>query len=263
MHATSLDLNMGYYHIALSPQARHLCTIVLPFGKYEYQRLPMGLCNSPNIFQEKMSKLMAGLEFVQAYIDDLLVITKGSYQEHLNKLEVVFNRLQDAGLKVNANKSFFARDSVEYLGYTLSREGIMPQSTKVEAIQHIAEPKNKRDLRRFIGLVNYYQDMWEGRSDTLAPLAALRSKTSKWKWTETESKAFQKMKTIVAREVLLAYPNFSLPFEVHTDASHLQLGAVILQQGKPIAFYSRKLNPAQTRYRKRTPQHSGDPQGIP
>jgi RNase H-like domain found in reverse transcriptase len=97
-------------------------------------------------------------------------------------------------------------------------------------------------------LVNYYRYMWEGRSDTLASLAALTSKTSKWKWTETESEAFQKMKTILAREVLLAYPNFSLPFKIHTDASHLQLGAVISQQGKPIAFYSRKVNPAQTRY---------------
>jgi RNase H-like domain found in reverse transcriptase len=90
--------------------------------------------------------------------------------------------------------------------------------------------------------------MWEGRSDTLAPLASLTSKTSKWKWTKIKSKAFQKMKTIVAREVLLAYSNFLLPFKIHTHTSHLQLGAVISQQGKPMVFYSRKLNPAQTRY---------------
>jgi Reverse transcriptase (RNA-dependent DNA polymerase) len=107
MYVTSLDLNMGDYHIVLSPHARNLCTIVLPFRKYEYQRLPMELCNSPDIFQEKMSELMAGLDFIRAYIDDLLVITKGSYIEHLNKLEVVLTRLQDTGLKVNANKSFF------------------------------------------------------------------------------------------------------------------------------------------------------------
>jgi RNase H-like domain found in reverse transcriptase len=90
--------------------------------------------------------------------------------------------------------------------------------------------------------------MWEGRSDTLALLASLTSKTSKWKWTEAKSKTFQKMKTIVAREILLAYPNFLLPFKIHTDASHLQLGVVILQQEKPIAFYSRKFNPPQIRY---------------
>ena len=106
--ATSLDLNMGYYHIELSPDSRKLCTIVLPWGKYEYLRLPMGLCNSPNVFQEKMSTLMQDLEFVRAYIDDLLVITKGSLDDHLEKLDEVLARLREAGLKVNAKKSFFA-----------------------------------------------------------------------------------------------------------------------------------------------------------
>jgi len=91
--ATSLDLNMGYYHIELSPHSKQLCTIVLPWGKYEYQRLPMGLCNSPDIFQEKMSTLMQDLEYVRAYIDDLLVISNGSYEDHLTKLEVVLGKL--------------------------------------------------------------------------------------------------------------------------------------------------------------------------
>jgi len=84
--ATSLDLNVGYYHIRLDPASKQLCTIVLPFGKYEYQAIPMGLCNSPDIFQEKMSKLMDGLAFVQTYIDDLLCLTKGTFSDHLEKL---------------------------------------------------------------------------------------------------------------------------------------------------------------------------------
>jgi len=95
--ATSLDLNMGYYHIKLDPASKHLCTIILPFGKYEYQAIPMGLCNSPDIFQEKMSELMMGLEFVRTYIDDLLCITKGSFTDHLEKLDLVFARLKRAG----------------------------------------------------------------------------------------------------------------------------------------------------------------------
>ena len=102
--ATSLDLNMGYYHIELTPFSKRLCTIVLPWGKYEYQKLPMGLCNSPDIFQEKMSKLFHGFENVRTYIDDLLVISNGSYEEHLEQLEQVLKVLQETGLKVNANK---------------------------------------------------------------------------------------------------------------------------------------------------------------
>ena len=88
--ATSLDLNMGYYHLELSPKLRELCTITLPFGKCECQRTPMGLCNSPDIFQEKMNELFNGLDFVRAYIDDLLCLTKGTFEDHLEKLEQVF-----------------------------------------------------------------------------------------------------------------------------------------------------------------------------
>ena len=107
-YATSLDLNMGYYHIKLDPASRKLCTIVLPWGKYEYNALPMGLCNSPDIFQEKMSELMQGLNFVRTYIDDLLCISSGSYEDHLNKLDQVLKQVKEAGLRVNHLKSFFA-----------------------------------------------------------------------------------------------------------------------------------------------------------
>jgi len=239
---------MGYYHIEISPHSRKLCTIVLPCGKYEYLQLPMGLFNSPDIFQEKMSGLMEDLEFVRAYIDDLLVITSGSYEDHLAKLEEVFLKLRNAGLKVNMKKSFFARAELEYLGYWITRDGIQPTANKVHAITNIAPPKSQKELRRFIGMVNYYRDMWIRRSHVLAPLASLTSKTSKWVWGEEQQKAFDTMKKIISREALLAYPDFNEQFDIHTDASHTQLGAVISQKGKPIAFYSRKLRPEQTRY---------------
>ena len=247
-YGTSLDLNMGYYHIELTPNSKRLCTIVLPWGKYEYQRLPMGLCNSPDIFQEKMSSLMAGLEFVRAYIDDLLIISKTTWDDHLTKLETVLKRLKKAGLKVNAKKSFFGKQELEYLGYWITRKGVMPVPTKIDAIKNIATPKTTKDVRKFVGMVNYYRDMWIRRSDTLAPLTKLCSKTAKFEWKEEQEKAFQTMKKTLCRETILAYPDFSKPFEIHTDASHTQLGAVISQERRPIAFYSRKLSDAQTRY---------------
>lgn len=247
-YATSLDLNMGYYHIRLDASSRKLCTIVLPWGKYEYQALPMGLCNSPDIFQEKMSELMCGLDFVRAYIDDLLVLSNGTYEEHLQQLDTVLQRLEDAGLKVNATKSFFCRGELEYLGYWVTRDGIMPMPKKVRGITEIAPPTNKKELRSFIGLVNYYRDMWIRRSDVLTPLTALTSKTADWRWTDVEQTAFDTIKRIVAREVLLAYPDFNQPFVIHTDASAYQLGAVISQKNIPIAFYSRKLTESQQNY---------------
>ena len=247
-YATSLDLNMGYYHIELTPHSKQLCTIVLPWGKYEYQRLPMGLCNSPDIFQEKMGTLMHDLEHVRAYIDDLLILTSGSYEDHLEKLSEVFRRIREAGLKVNANKSFFARGELEYLGYWITRKGIQPVTKKIDAIHNIAPPTNKKELRRFVGLVNYYRDMWVRRSDVLAPLTVLTSKKTKWSWGSKEQQAFDTMKKIISKDTLLAYPDFNDEFVIHTDASDYQLGAVIAQKGKPIAFYSRKLKPEQTRY---------------
>ena len=141
----SLDLNMGYYHILLSPSARKLCTIVLPFGKYEYQKLPIGLANSPDIFQEKMSILMQDLEFVQAYINDLLILTTGNWEEHLNHLEKVFQKLLQPGLKINATKSNFAAFEMEYFGYCITRKGVQPTEKKVQAILNLAILKIKRN----------------------------------------------------------------------------------------------------------------------
>ncbi len=156
--------------------------------------------------------------------------------------------MSQAGLKVNAKKSFFAKSELEYLGYWVTRDGIQPVKSKVEAMLKVAPPKTKKQLRGFIGLVNYYRDMWAKRSHVLAPLAALTSNQAKWEWKEEHQKVFNEVKKIIAKEVLLTFPDFNKPFDVHTDASHYQLGVVISQEGKPIAFYSRKLNPAQTRY---------------
>jgi len=249
LFATSLDVNMGYYHILLTPESSRLCTVVLPWGKYEYLCLPMELCNSPDIFQEKMSELMNGLEFARAYLDDLLIISAaGGFTEHLDRLEQVFTRLAESGLKVNASKSSFAKTNLNYLGYLISRDGIKPSLKKVEAIYNIEPPKIRKQLRRFIGMVNYYRDMWPHRSHVLAPLSALTSIKVKWQWTEEHQNAFMQMKTLISKETLLAYPNFNKKFEIHTDASKVQLGACLSQEGRPLAFYSRKLNPVQTRY---------------
>ena len=106
----------------------------------------MGLCNSPDIFQEKMSELMIGLEYARAYIDDLLVISTGSFDQHLADLDKVLNRLNEAGLKVNRTKSFFARTELEYLGYWITQNGVKPLSKEVEAITNLAPPKTRKQL---------------------------------------------------------------------------------------------------------------------
>ena len=113
---------------------------------------------------------------------------------------------------------------------------------KVEVIFKLKTPANRKGLKRFIGMISYYRDIWLQRSLILVSLTALTSVKVPWKWTADHQAAFEEMKRIIMRETLLAYPNFSEVFDIHTDASLTQLGACILQNGKPIAFYSRKLN---------------------
>ena len=208
----------------------------------------MGLCNSPDIFQENMSKLFVGLYTVRVYIDDLLHVRKGSWTEHLTVLEKKFTRFHKARIKVNASKSCFGAHKFDYLGYHVTRDGVMPIPKKVEAIQVLAVQKTRKQLRQFISMINFYRDMWQKRSELLAPLTAITSKNVKYDWKDEHQKYFEAIRCMIGSEVLLGYPDFNAPFEINTDASKIQIGAFISQKGKPITFYSRKMNSAQNNY---------------
>jgi len=169
----ALDLNMGYYTIRLDPRAVAMFTIIFPWGKYSYQRLPVGYAGSGDIFQAEMMKLMEALEYVRAYIDGLLVITRGTLEDHLEKLREVLRRLRRAGLIVKAAKSFFCTHKIEYLCYILTREGIKRHPKKVQAILALNPPHNVKELWHFLGMVQYYCDKWAKRSEMPAPLSNL------------------------------------------------------------------------------------------
>ena len=121
----------------------------------------MGLCNSPDIFQENIFEIFMGLDTVCVYIDDLFNVTKGSCTEHPTVLKEIFTRLQNSGLKVNARKSFFGAHKFDYLGYRVTCNGVIPIPNKVEAIQSLAVPKTRKKLRQFIGMINFYRYMWK------------------------------------------------------------------------------------------------------
>ncbi len=221
----------------------------------------MGIAGSPDIFQSKMRELMATLEFVRTYLDDLLCITKGNLQDHLTKLKEVLNKLQEASLKINANKSKFCAIETEYLGYILTRDGIKPQTNKVQVILALSPPKNIKELCHFLGMVQYYCDLRAKRSKMLAPLTDLvgecgQTKVTRAKgtkkvprhWNEVHQKAFDAIKATIAKDVVLAYPDYSKTFEVYTDASSTQLGSVITQSNRLLAFFSRKLLETQQKY---------------
>ena len=130
--------------------------------------------------KKRCLKFLSVFYTVRVYIDDLLRFIKGSWKEQITFLEEIFTRLQKAGLKVNARKSCFVPHEFEYLGYCITRDGVMPIPNKFEAIQALVVPKTRKQLRQFIGIINLYRDMWQKRSELLGPLTALTSKNIKY-----------------------------------------------------------------------------------
>ena len=249
-YATALDLNMGYYTIRLDPASKDITTIVTEFGKFRYNVLPMGMCVSGDIFQAKVYELLGDIEGVKCYIDDILAVCKGTFADHIGQLRMIFRRLQKAGLKVNASKCSFGLKEIPYLGYIITQQGVKPDPKKVQGIMDIKRPQTVKEVKSLIGLVQYYRDMWQRRSHILSPLTDVSNgkKNQKIQWNNELENAFNEMKRMVSEETFLNYPDWSKKFTVHTDASDKQLGAVISQDNKPIAFFSRRLSKAQRNY---------------
>ena len=246
-YVTKIDLTMCYYTYRLDEESSQRCTIATPYGLYRYKRLPMGVSVGPDIAQQHMENILRDVSEVEIYIDDIAVFSNGSYADHIHKLQRVLQRLEEKGFTIQPAKCEWCVQETDFLGHWLTPSGYKPLSKKVDAIIAMKPPETITQLRSFIGLVNYYRDMWPRRAHVLAPLTALSGK-KKLVWTDECQKSFEAMKALVTADALLHYPDHNKPFELETDASDYQLGAVIKQNGKPVAYYSRKLNSAQRNY---------------
>ena len=244
---TKLDISMQYYTFVLDDESKDLCTIATPFGLYRYNRLPMGISQSPDIAQEVMESVLRDVADIEVYIDDIAVFSN-NFQDHLTAIRHVLERLQEKGFVVNPRKCEWGIQETDFLGHWLTPIGVKPYPKKINAILAMQEPTNIKQLRAFLGLVTYYRDMWPRRSHTLAPLTDLLKTPKTFIWKPIHSKAFKAMKALVQADTILIYPDHNLPFDIETDSSDFQLGAVIKQNNQPVAFYTRKLNSAQKNY---------------
>ena len=245
---SKLDISMAYYTFELDDESKDLCTINTHYGLYRYRILPLGVMQSPEFCQETMEHVLQGVMDADVYIDDIGCFGK-SYKQHLQVLEQVMTRLQENGFSVNLRKCEWAVQETDFLGYWLTPTGLKPWRKKINAILHLQRPRTVKDLRSFIGAVTYYRTMFPKRAHILAPLTAPTSqKSGNVAWSAECQQAFDTIKAILSSDVLLRYPDHNKPFHVYTDASDLQLGAVIIQDKRPVAFYSRKLNAAQRNY---------------
>jgi transposase InsO family protein len=247
---TKLDISMQFYTFELDKESQDLCIISTPFGCYKYLRAPMGVKQTPDFAQQVMEEVLRDMPEVEVYFDDVGIFTKGSYELHLEVVSKVLDRLQSNNFTVNPLKCEWAVKETDWLGFWLTPNGLKPWKKKIQAILNMDRPRNVSQVRSFIGAVTFYREMFPKRSHILTPLHNLTATkgNQKFNWTPECQQSFDTIKAILAKDIFIRYPDHSKPFHVYTDASDTQLGSVIIQEGKPVAYFSRKLNPAQCNY---------------
>ena len=249
---SKLDLSNAYLQFPLDEQSKQYVTINTHKGLFQYNRLPYGVASAPAIFQRHMEMLLQGANGVSVYLDDILVAGT-TMEDHLHNLKEVLKRLDDAGLRLNKEKCFFLRPSIEYLGHVIDKDGLRPTGSKVRAIKEAPHPKNVTQLRSFLGLINYYGKFLPNLSARLNPLYSLLNKDQKWQWNCEQEEAFQSAKEALQADSLLTHYDTTKPLLLACDASDYGIGAVLSHIGddsqeRPVAYASRTLSSAEKHY---------------
>ena len=246
-YLSSIDIKSAFWTVPLSESSREYTAFTVPGrGLFQFRRMPFGLTNSPATWQRIVDTVLgADLQpSVMVYLDDIILISQ-DFDEHLRLLELVFDRLHEAGLIVSVDKCQFCRPELKYLGYVVDRQGLRPDAEKVEAIVNIPPPKNVTEIRRFVGTASWYRRFVPNFSATIAPLTNLTKKNVRWSWTPECDRAFKAIKESLVSAPILTCPDFSRPFVLQTDASHFGIGSVLTQTfedgEKVICYLSRSL----------------------
>ena len=218
----------------------------MSYGLYEFNVMPFGHTGAPGLFKRLMENVLKGLQFeiCLIYLDDV-VIFSSSFNEHLQRLRLVFDRFRESGLKLKLTKCHFAGRSVKCLGHIVSDKGIMTDPDKIEVIRTWPQPTNARDVKSFLGLARYYRCFIKGFSTICSPLNKFLQKEESFSWSSKCDEAFQMLKSKLATAPILSYPTVDGIFTLDTDATSTSIGAVLSQrQGdseKVICYASRML----------------------
>ncbi|CAK1593412.1 unnamed protein product [Parnassius mnemosyne] len=244
---TTLDLTQGYHQIPMSEDSKHLTAFVTPDGHFEYNRMPFGLTNALAVFQRMIHKLLNKHKIpgVMAYMDDIVIGAK-TITEGIEKLHQVLNILREANLTLNLKKCHFFKTTIDYLGFEVSENGIRPGTRKTEAVLSFPTPRNPHEIRQFIGLASFFRKFIRNFATIARPLTSLTKANTPWTWGEDQIKSFLKIKEILTNRPVLAIYNPTYLTELHTDASQLGIGGMLLQKEneksplRAVAYYSRQ-----------------------
>jgi len=228
---TAIDLLWGFYNLKIQPEERYKTAFSTPDGHYEFVRLPMGLKNSPAIFQRVMNMVLSGTlgKFAFIYIDDVVVYSRTA-EEHLQHLDNIFNKLRHAGLKVKFSKCQLFKTSIDYLGFVIGKDGLQVNPAKVSAISQFPTPTTEKAVRAFLGMVGYFRTFIKDFSTKAAPLYHLLKEDGNFNWTPACDKAISVLKHALTTAPILAFPDFDKPFYLTTDASGYAIGAWLTQK---------------------------------
>lgn len=251
-YISKIDISKAYWQCPLSSESVPISAFVTPFGLFQWKYMSFGLRNAPATFSKLVEKLLYGLDsFTGAYLDDIIIFSD-SWEDHMRHLQLVFQRIQDAGLTIKRSKCAFASAEVEYLGHIVGLNSVQPRKAKVEAILSFPRPQDCKQLRQFLGISNYYRRYIPHMAQLSVVLTDMLRKGRTFVWNEEREKAFIEIKSRLASQPILRPPNFSLPFSLAVDASDRAIGAVLLQEvdglEHPICYYSKRLNIHQQRY---------------
>lgn len=250
---STLDLASGYWQIGLSEDAKQKSAFCTTGGLYQFKVMPFGLTNAPATFQRLMERVLGGLQWqiCLVYIDDIIIFSR-TFEQHLESLDQVFERLEWAGLKLKPKKCHLFRKKVKYLGHEVSAEGIATDPEKTKAVREWPVPKTVAEVRSFLGLCSYYRRFVEEFATTAKPLTKLTEKSVPFVWKEAEQAAFDKLKHLLCTAPVLAFPDRDATFVLDTDASDVGIGAVLSQlvdgEERVIAYGSRVLTKQERRY---------------
>ena len=229
---SAIDMRSGYFHLRLSDEAKPKTAFVPggPHGaKYEFNRCPFGLSQAPAYFQRLVHEVLKGITFAFGYLDDILIFSPDN-KTHLEHLEVVFQRLREADLKLKASKCNFFKKHIQYLGHLVSGEGIEPLPEKLEAVRKMPPPTTPKEIRQFLGLVGHYRKFVPKFADIARPLTNLTKLDVPYDWTNRCQEAFEFLKQMLLKEPILKYPDPSKPYTLFTDASKFAWACVLTQE---------------------------------
>ena len=255
VYLTALDLLHGFYNLEINPADRYKTAFSTPDGHYEFIRLPMGLKNSPSIFQRVMNLVLTDVlgRYAFIYIDDIVIYSK-SAEEHLQHLEIIFSRLQKYGLKIKFSKCQLMQTQIEYLGFLVGKDGLHVNPKKVEAIQKFPRPTDVRGIQAFLGVVGYFRTFVLNFAAKARGLYMLLRKETPFLWGKEQEDSFTQLKEAMMRAPVLALPDFDKPFILTTDASGYAIAAILTQESKDgkkehlISCHSRMLKGAEANY---------------